>query len=256
MPNKKTGTKEWAPFSMNFQRGCDHNCRYCYARFDAVVRYKRCEARHWPIPCIDEAKIDKPHKKKYPGRVMFPTTHDITPANISQYLCLLHKLLDAGNNVLIVSKPHWECITVICESCLEHQEQITFRFTIGSVQDDVLAFWEPGAPNFLERLSCLQYAFQAGYKTSLSCEPYLDAFPQYTYEACRDFITETGSFWIGKLRNFKSRADLKGATPDQCAKFVDPLVRAMSDSIVKGIYNILKDKPHIRWKDSIRKVIG
>jgi DNA repair photolyase len=250
---KKTGTKEWAPFSMNFQRGCEHGCRYCYARYDAVKRFKTCEARHWPIPCINNAKIDHPNKKKYPGRVMFPTTHDITPANISQYMCLLRKLLDAGNNVLIVSKPHWDCITVICEAFKQYKEQITFRFTIGSINYDILKFWEPGAPAFTERRACLQYAYSKGYNTSISCEPYLDNFVADTYTACKDWITD--SFWIGMIRHFKSRVDLDGVSPYTAARFVDPLVRAMSDSVVKGIYSALKDEPLIKWKDSIQKVI-
>ena len=136
---EKTGTREWSDVSMNIQRGCEHGCLYCYARYDAVQRWKRCEAKHWPTPCIDEKKVDAAHLKTYRGVVMFPTTHDITPANLSQYLCVLRKLLDAGNRVLIVSKPHWECITVICNAHLEYKRQIEFRFTIGSTDEDVLA---------------------------------------------------------------------------------------------------------------------
>ena len=38
----KTGTKEWAKSNLNFQLGCEHGCRYCYAREMAVNRFKRC----------------------------------------------------------------------------------------------------------------------------------------------------------------------------------------------------------------------
>jgi len=250
----KTGTKEWSDHSMNIQRGCEHDCRYCYARFNAVNRFKQCEAKHWKLPCINEAKVDQPHKKKYNGVVMYPTTHDITEANLNQYLCVLRKLLDAGNKVLIVTKPHWSCITVICQAYAEYQKQITFRFTIGSANDEVLEFWEPGAPNFTERIACLQYAYECGYKTSVSCEPYLDPYVIYTYTACKPYIND--SFWIGKLNGWNSRVMLDDATDEQIAKYVEPLKAAQSDSIVRSMYRMLDGQPFIKWKDSVRKVMG
>ncbi len=251
---KKTGVAEWAEVSINIQRGCEHDCRYCYARYDAVTRFKRCLNEHWKLPCIYNAKVDAPHKKKYDGRVMFPTTHDITPANILQYLCVFRKLLDAGNQVLVVTKPHLECIRVICEAYQEFKDQILFRFTIGSTDNDVLAFWEPGAPNFHERLDCLKLAYLKGFQTSVSCEPYLDATPQGVYEACRDFITD--SFWIGIIKHFKARVRLEDATEEQIVNIVTPLFVAQSPLRVKKYYKLLDGKPLINWKDSITEIVG
>ena len=218
-----------------------------------MTRFKLCSAKHWPLPCIDNKKVDKNYRTHYEGVTMFPTTHDITEANISQYMCVLRKQLDLGNKILIVSKPTWNCITVICEAFKEFQHLIEFRFTIGSTSSDILKFWEPGAPNLQERLSCLKYAYHAGYKTSVSCEPFLDAHVAYTYEACRDYITD--SFWIGKLRHFGSRIHIDDATPAQISRYVDPLKAAMEDSVVKQMFAVLDGKPGIKWKDSIRDVM-
>lgn len=251
---KKSGVAEWAEVSINIQRGCEHDCRYCYARHMAVNRFKRCRADHWKLPCIDNKKVDAPHKKKYDGRVMFPTTHDITPANLSQYLTVFRKLLDAGNQILVVTKPHWECITVICEAYAEFKEQILFRFTIGSTDNDTLAFWEPGAPNFDERFACLQYTFKKGFQTSVSCEPHLDVTPQGVYEACRDFITD--SFWIGIIKHFKARVRLEDATEEQIVNIVTPLLVAQSPPRVKKYHKLLDGKPFIHWKDSITEIVG
>lgn len=252
--DKKTGVAEWAVASINIQRGCEHDCRYCWARFDAVTRFSRCKAEHWKLPRINNEKVDAPHKKKYDGRVMFPTTHDITEANLSQYLCVLRKLLDAGNDVLVVTKPHLGCIRVICEAYQEYKEQIQFRFTIGSTDNDTLAFWEPGAPNFDERFACLQYAYDKGFQTSVSCEPYLDAYPQYVYEACRHYITD--SFWIGIIKHFKARVRLEDATEEQKEKYVDTLLRTQTPTAVKQYHALLDGKPFIEWKDSITEIVG
>ena len=54
------------------------------------------------------------------------------------------------------------------------REQLLFRFTVGSAKDDVLSFWEPGAPTFAERMASLELAWAHGYQTSVSCEPMLD----------------------------------------------------------------------------------
>ncbi|MCK4960769.1 MAG: hypothetical protein KAT00_15255, partial [Planctomycetes bacterium] len=248
--SKRTGTREWSEYSLNFQRGCEHGCRYCYARWDDVYRYKRCRADEWPLPVINEKKVDLTHRKKYPGVIMFPTRHDITPANLSQYMCVLRKVLDAGNRVLIVSKPHAECIIPICRGFKEHQSNMEFRFTIGSADNDTLKFWEPEAPPFMERLMCLQGAFDAGYATSVSCEPYLDSFPQHTFAACKPYITD--SFWIGKLNNFNSRVKMAGVSGAEITKYIDPLKKAMSDEFVLAMVELLKGEKLIRWKDSVQ----
>ncbi len=251
----KTGTKEWSDFYMNIQRGCENGCLYCYAKYNAVERFHRCKPEHWILPCIDEAKVDLPHKKKYNGVVMYPTTHDITSANLSQYLCVLRKLLDADNQVLIISKPRWECITVICEAYLKYRKQIMFRFTIGSTNDHVLRFWEPGASSFEERISCLRYAHHKGYRTSISCEPMLDFYIPDLYDRCQFLITD--SFWVGKLRNWKSRVQEPKSFPSPIEENIyNDTKAAQSDKVVRAIYESLKDKPMIKWKDSIRKVMG
>jgi len=249
----KTGTKEWAEVNVNIQRGCEHGCRYCYARYNSVKRFKRCTAEQWLSPVIDSKKVDKNYRRRK-GIVMFPSTHDITTRNISECLVVLHRLLDAGNRVLIVSKPHWTCIPLMCESLKKYKHQIEFRFTIGSNDDDVLGFWEPNAPKFAERLACLWYAYKAGYETSVSCEPYLDAYVIYTYWSVVNYLTS--SFWVGKLRAFNSRVDLAGVTEEQMIKYVEPLRSAQTDAVVMSIYKSFHSLPLVKWKDSIRKVVS
>lgn len=252
MNNKKTGTKEWAEDNINIQRGCEHGCRYCYARAFAV-RFHRCTVEQWLVPVIDNAKVDKNYGR-HKGVVMFPSTHDITPRNLSECLCVLHKLLDAGNRVLIVSKPHWNCITLICETLMEYRSQIMFRFTIGSMNNEILKFWEPNAPGFKERQACLRYAYFQDYNTSVSCEPYLDSNVIGLYLAVKPYITN--SFWVGKLRDFDSRVDMFDITSEQEEEFVKPLKAAQTDEAVREIYNQLAVERLVKWKDSIRKVIG
>lgn len=251
MNKKKTGTREWAEDTVNIQIGCEHDCRYCYARAQAV-RFKRLFG-DWSEPKIIQRVVDKNYGKRE-GVTMFPSTHDITPNNISECLCVILKLLDAGNQLLIVSKPRLDCILLMCHRLSKYKKQVTFRFTIGSTRDDVLAFWEPGAPSFDERLKCLQYAHYRNYQTSVSAEPYLDSGIEHLYTRCYPFITE--SFWIGTLREFKRRVDKSRISVGQMYDYVRPLLECQSRNAVLRLYEKLNGRPLIKWKDSIREIVG
>src|ERR1039457_4031334 len=90
------------------------------------------------------------------------------------------------------------------ESSMYH-EAILFRFSIGAMDDSILGYWEPGAPTFSERLSCLQYAHAQGYATSVSCEPLLDAPGAIAlFDALEPYVTN--SIWIGKMNEMLRRA--------------------------------------------------
>ena len=139
MAKKKTGTKEWAVTNVNIQLGCENGCRYCYARYNAVVFRKWCTPEQWLDPVIVINRVSRSYLKRG-GVVMYPSTHDITELNLSESICVLRKLLKAGNKVLLVSKPRIGCITTICDELIEYRTRLMFRFTIGSMDDYVLKF--------------------------------------------------------------------------------------------------------------------
>lgn len=256
---RKTGTREWAAINVNIQTGCEHDCRYCYARWNAVTRYKWCTRQQWCEPKIDSARVDKDYGR-YEGRVMFPSAHDVTMRNANECLVVLRKLLEAGNEVLIVSKPDWNVIQLVMEALKYWQSQVMFRVTIGSCFDNVLKFWEPGAPNFDSRIKSLCCSFLEGWRTSVSCEPYLDCHPAHVvalYEQCAPFLSRdpAGGMWFGMLRHWNSRVDLAGATEQEINLYVEPLRAAQSDAFVHLLVKELDGKPHVRWKDSIQEVI-
>ena len=110
---KKFGTKEWSDYSVNCVSGCSHDCLYCYAK-SMAIRFKRKSNDDWGDEEIRWKDVYK-KRKKLNGIIMFPTSHDITPSNLSACYEVLEKLVKAGNKVVVVSKPHLECITKICD---------------------------------------------------------------------------------------------------------------------------------------------
>jgi DNA repair photolyase len=248
---KISGTKEWAKHVANCVKGCKHGCRYCYARHQMVERFKRIKPEDWPNPVADIKKANSKQSKR-DGTIMFPTTSDIVPEVLEPCKAFLLNLLEAGNDVLIVSKPHLACITAICNACVKYKKQILFRFTIGAMDDQILSYWEPNAPKFEERLLALREAFDAGYSTSVSCEPMLDSQNIITlFYKLLPFVTD--SIWIGKLNKIDSRVEVK---TDEDKKEVARIKNGQTDDKITAIYNALKDEPKVKWKESVKEVVG
>ena len=87
------------------------------------------------------------------GRV-FPTSHDITPSFLPEALVTIENLL-AKNKVLVVTKAHLSVVRKLCERSADRKTDLVLRFTIGSLDPDLCAFWEPSAPAPAERVEAL-----------------------------------------------------------------------------------------------------
>lgn len=194
------GTKEWADSNVNCFFGCSNNCRYCYAKLMAI-RFKRKTNDNWKIMEPNQKAFNKKYFKRK-GRIMFPTSHDITNESLTTCLIVLKKLLSSKNIVLITTKPSYDCIKSICNKFENYKRNIQFRFTITSIDNKILKFWEPKAPPFEERLKSLKYAFNKSYKTSVSIEPILDNNLISLIKELNPYITE--SIWIGKMNYVKA----------------------------------------------------
>ena len=249
---KAYGTREWAAVNVNIQSGCEHDCLYCYAH-SMSAQYKRAAAKNWSAPAMRHKEVSKRYPKRK-GTIMFPTTHDITGSNLAECLAVLKKMLETGNDVLVVSKPHLKCVKALCKELKDYKAQILFRFTIGSADDAVLSFWEPNAPSYGERLACLKWAFRHGYKTSVSCEPMLDGNIQRVIDATRPFVTD--AIWLGRVNNLRRILALNAPDNRVARAKADELLTLQTDQWVKALYETHKRDPLIKYKDSIKEVIG
>jgi len=238
------GTKEWADSNVNIFNGCSNNCRYCYAKMMAI-RFKRKTNETWKIMEPNREKIEKGYRKRK-GRVMFPSSHDITKEILDDCIFVLRKLLNAENEVLITSKPRFLCIKRICEKFQDKKHLIQFRFTITSSNEKKLKFWEPGAPSFKERFKSLKYAFNKKFRTSISIEPFLDKNPYRLVDLLLPYSKE--SIWIGKMNYIKET----GIKPENKSFYEE--IRAINSD--KNLLKIIKmsqkyKKNMLRIKDSI-----
>jgi DNA repair photolyase len=244
-----SGTKEWADHNINCIKGCPNDCRYCYAK-NMAKRFGRSTNQNWKVLEINQKIVDGTFRK-YDGRVMFPSSHDIVDTPESREACftVIKKLLLAGNDILITTKPKLNIVKDIIRIFSEYKSQIQFRFTITSINDKTLLFWEPNAPLFKERFGALKYAFRKGFKTSVSIEPFLDSCPDKVVHTVSPFITE--SIWIG-IMNYIPQ---KGIDEKDLQKYQD-IRKNYELKRLQNIYTEYRNTPKIRFKDSIKIKLG
>ncbi len=125
-----------------------------------------------------------------------------------------------------------------------YRKQIQFRFTITSIDNDLLNFWEPGAPNFEERFKSLQFAYTMAFKTSVSIEPFLDYNPQLLINKISPFVTET--IWLGPMNYIPLNNILSTEK-----HYYDNVRNNYKTEHLKEIYNELENNRLIRFKDSL-----
>ena len=245
------GTGEWAVAEINCCLGCPHDCRYCYARHKQVARLHRLTAEAWRHCQILPEEVERSHPL-YPGQVMFPSAHDIVPENLEACCTVLGTLLAVGNRVLVVSKPQPACIEELCRRLALFRERILFRFTITSRDQDLLAFWEPHAPSYQERRHSLAIARNHGFATSVSIEPILDSAD--VVAMVEDLLPLVShSIWLGRMNKIAERVVID--CPETAAA-VARVVAGQGEEKIRRIYQQLADIPEIRWKESIKQVLG
>lgn len=249
---KSTGTKEWSTASYNSINGCSHDCLYCYAHA-MKQRFHQLNGHPWSEEQL-KGNIDTLKIRKVEGRIMYPSAHDITPEFIDAHVNVIRRMLDAGNTLLIVSKPHASCITRICDEFSRDKDRITFRFSIGSTDDAVLSLWEPGAPRFDERIECLKIAYSRGFQTSISIEPMLEGDVDALIAAVTPFVTDT--IWLGKINRLKSNLTFNGYNSPEMIIRAESLIASQSDVAIKAIYDRNRENLKMRFKESIKKVVG
>ena len=245
--------RQWAEKYENLISGCSHDCKYCYAK-TMIVQYKNNTVENWKNEVVRNTNLLTKKFRKRNDLIMFPSSHDITPEHLQENMTFLGNILAAGNKVLIVSKPHLDCVKSMCNAFTPFKDNILFRFTIGSADSDILQYWETNAPDFYERLESLKYAFNAGYQTSVSCEPMLDDKVDEVIDKVIPYVTET--IWLGKPNRLIERLSINGFKHDlETLDRAYKLKKLFSDEFILTLYARYKNNSKIMWKNSIKKII-
>jgi hypothetical protein len=209
--------------------------------------------------------------KKRKGRVMVPSTHDICHITVEPLAELVAGLVGAGNKVLVVSKPslfrmRWLLGSIHDRlrhgiSPLELRDCISLRFTITTIHEGTARWWEDGAPSIAEREEALEYFHDQGWDVSVSIEPMLD-HRRDVLKLIRRLHPYADPIWVGKMNHPRRRlAAALDSWQVESPSTVDRLRQLrenQSDEEVRALYRDVEASglDRVRWKDSIRMVVG
>jgi len=247
------GFEPWPENEVNIVVGCPNRCRYCHARRLAKYYGRIHDLDEWGTTYFRLAQPSLVHKRwKTCGTVRFPTTHDITPEFLEECVAVVRNLLAGGNRVIVCSKPRLDCIKRLCREFADNRAHLQFRFTIGAMDDDILRWWEPGAPDFRERFNCLKLAYRKGFYVSVNIEPMLDA--PNVLKLFRELAPYVNVFInIGIMKDI--RKNTLPRTQEQEAE-VHRIKENQGDDRIRAIYDELKGEALVRWSPEIRAVLG
>jgi hypothetical protein len=199
---KALGGTQWSMHIHNIAKKesqCPNACKYCYMigirqRFWGATAPAEQQIEGL-VP--DDARVDKKWSTRGVRKlIMMPSSHDIVPEILAQFIKAAHAILEAGHLLLIVTKPRADCILPIDDALAEYRANIIYRLTITSMTPAILAYWEPRAPSFDERATVLRELHARGCTTSVSIEPMLED-PHALVATLRPFVSET--IWIGTM---------------------------------------------------------
>jgi DNA repair photolyase len=243
---QKYGTRELSETSINSLIGCSNNCIFCYAAHNAVEKEFVSSRAAW---AFEKARRSQPDlSTKYSGRVMYPTSHDITPKYLPMHINVVRSLLEAGNELLICSKARLGCIKEIAKVCAIHKAKVVFMITVTTLDETQSIFWEPNAPLPAERILTLEYLHREGFKTSVLVEPLLQG-PGSAIDIYNRVIEHVSDeIWFGTMNHVDTRVD---ASNPENAKAVALIKRYHSKENMRFLYDTMVDMPKVRFKRSI-----
>ena len=186
---------------------CYLHCRYCEHGLRPIrasrpppdadtpePRDFRDRRHYWDLASATRRRITR--------TVIFPGRHEVRPANLQPCGEMIGSLLAAGCQVVVCTRASFRCVAALCHVLQRKTDLLAFRVCLGSADDNLLGFWEPGTPSVQERVEALEYAQRVGFQTSVAIDPILDttvAGIARTIETVSPYVTDT--VWLGTLHN-------------------------------------------------------
>jgi hypothetical protein len=103
-------------------------------------------------------------------------------------------------------------------------------------------------------MESLKLAYERGFQTSVSCEPMLDTRIDRVVEAVRPFVTD--AVWLGRVNQLRQALAHNCPGDQEVLSRADQMLEELSDDFLRRLYTRYQDDPMIKYKDSIKEVVG
>ena len=198
----KGRAREYSPLALNYFKGCDHGCAYCYVpgmmtRFNADYKHNKVVA---PSSFIELEKS----AKKFQGcekQILLSFTGDpYCNTENGETRQVLEILLKYDHKVAILTKNPEKALKD-GDLMLKFGDRIKIGTTLTFSQIADSKKWEPGALAPKKRIAALREFANQGVKTWASFEPVIIPYQSLVLiEYVADFIDHVK---VGKLNNYK-----------------------------------------------------
>ena len=195
--------REYSPLALNYFKGCDHGCKYCYVQ--PMMRRFNSNYDHSKISCdLNLIELEKSIKilsrEDRTKQVLLSFTGDpYCNFESGQTRQVLEVLLKYNIHVAILTKNPVKAIKDI--DLFKQFEHFKIGSTLTFYDDKKSKEWEPGAPTSQQRIEGLKEFQQQGIKTWISFEPVI--IPSESIALIEEVILFADHIKIGKLNNYK-----------------------------------------------------
>ena len=196
----KGRAREYSPFAMNYFKGCDHGCRYCY-----VPRMMKVFNSQY---CHDDVSVNMKGLWKEAER--FSKSNNCGEQVLLSFTGDPYCGLESGEtrDVLYAFHEHDIHCSVLTKNpgkaikdidIMSDMAYFKMGTTLTLLDPDLSKMWEPGAPIGEERIKALKVFADNGIKTWASFEPVIDPVESLKMlEIVSGFIDHVK---IGKINN-------------------------------------------------------
>ena len=227
--------REYSPLALNYFKGCDHGCLYCYVpnmlgRFNGSYKHENVFVNP------NYAEIEK-SAKKFEGcgkQILFSfTTDPYTKQNVDQTRKVLEILNRYNHKVAILTKGGKRVLRDI-ETFKAFGDRIKIGASLTFDNKNDNQEWEHGSALPEDRIESLKCLAENGIKTWASFEPVI--IPEQSLNLLSEVSTFIDHVKIGKINNYKG-IDKK----IDWAKFIFNSVRILREAGMNDRFYIKKD---------------
>lgn len=203
--------REYSPLALNYIKGCDHGCVYCYVpkmmkRFNAGYVHSDVYAKEEKELMKEIERSAKKYANSEKQVFLSFLTDPYSSFNDETKLTrrVLEILLKYNIPVSILSKGGLRILQDI-DLFKEFGDNIQIGGSLTFTNIDDSLKWEKGGAIPDERFFALEYLHNEGVKTWASMEPVI--FPEQSLEIMRLTSKYVDAYKIGKLNHFKKHED-------------------------------------------------
>lgn len=195
--------REYSPLALNYFKGCDHGCKYCYVQ--PMMRRFNKDYDHSKVSCdLNLVELEKSikllSKEDRQKQVLLSFTGDpYCNYESGQTRQLLEVLLKHQVHVAILTKNPEKALKDIDIFKKFNYFKIGTSLTIADEKQRIE--WEPGTIHSSKRIEALQKLSENGLITWASFEPVI--YPEHSLILIQKVLPFIDHIKVGKLNNYK-----------------------------------------------------